>query len=186
MGGGEKALIEVEGVNLLERSLAVLRRLFGEVIVVTPRPEAIAASACGALLVEDLLEGCGPLGGIHAALRTCGAPHAFVAACDLACLDERAVAVVAGRAGTADVVMPRIAGRDQPLHAVYSKRLADEIETLLRGGRRAIRDLLTACDVLRLTETDFEGVPHLLSRFRNVNTPTDLEELRATLRSRER
>lgn len=182
MGGGEKALLELEGVTLLERVARVLSGLFDEVLVATPHPEALAGAAGGLPLVRDAHPGAGPLAGIHAALAASSRPHAFVASCDLPFLDGRVVSAIAARAGEADVVMPRIGGRYHPLHALYSTDLAGEADRLLGLGRRAVRALTDGRRVLYLTGADLAHLPGHERSFTNLNTPEDLEAARRALR----
>jgi len=182
MGGGEKALLELAGVTLLERMAQVLSGLFEEVLVATPHPETMAGAAGDLPVVQDVHPQAGPLAGIHAALAACSRPHAFVASCDLPFVDPEVVSVIAGRAGEADVVMPRIHGRFHPLHALYSRDLAGEADRLLGLGRRAVRALTDGCNVLYLTEEDFAHLPGHERSFTNVNTPEDLEAARRLLR----
>jgi molybdopterin-guanine dinucleotide biosynthesis protein A len=63
--GRDKALLELAGKPLVLHAVTKLKRLCAEVSVLSNNPELTRYGR----LVPDLHEGCGPLGGIEAALR---------------------------------------------------------------------------------------------------------------------
>ena len=63
--GRDKALLELAGKPLVLHAVTKLRRVCAEVSVLSDNPEL----ARYAPLVRDLHAGCGPMGGIEAALR---------------------------------------------------------------------------------------------------------------------
>ena len=63
--GTDKALVPLDGRTLLARALDLARSLTREVRIVGDKQKF----APFAPVVEDVFPGCGPLGGIHAALR---------------------------------------------------------------------------------------------------------------------
>jgi len=64
--GSDKALLELAGKPLVLHAVTKLQRLCAEVSVLSSNPELARFGP----LVRDLHEGCGPLGGIEAALRS--------------------------------------------------------------------------------------------------------------------
>jgi molybdopterin-guanine dinucleotide biosynthesis protein A len=170
LGGREKAFLDLGGETLFERTRAVLEGLFGPVLVVTDRPEPF--ERYGVRTVADVFPGCGPLAGLHAALRAVETEAVFLAACDLPHLDPRVVERIVSRAGGADAVVPHIGGRSEPLHALYARRAAATAESCLREGRRSMEAFLgTLSRVTRLTEDAFEGIEGFERSFTNVNDP---------------
>ncbi len=85
----------------------------------------------------------------------------------------------ARRVRAVDVVLPRVGGYDQPLHAVYSPACLPEALRLLDAGRLAMSGLLTAPElcVATLPEEYFVARGVAPSCFANVNTPDDLAAL---------
>jgi molybdopterin-guanine dinucleotide biosynthesis protein A len=181
MGGRDKAFAAVGGEPIAVRTVRLFRTLFPQVIVATNRPERY--HGLGVETVEDVFPGCGPLAGIHAAMRVAAHPHVFVAACDMPGLDADVIRFLLGRIGDADAdaVVPRWDDDIEPLHAVYAVRLLPRIEESLRAGRHALRDFLPRVRV------DYVGEDEL-SRFRgtarsmlNVNTPEELAAIGGSL-----
>src|SRR5262245_26997327 len=116
MGGRDKAFATVGGESIVARTARLFRSLFPQVLVATYHPSRFEALEVE--IVRDRFEGCGPLGGIHAAMLASRHPHLFVAACDMPSLDTETIALFVGRIGTADAIVPRWEDDIEPLHAV--------------------------------------------------------------------
>ena len=172
MGGRDKAFAAVDGEPIAARTLRLFCALFPQVVVATNRPERF--HTLGAETVDDEFRGCGPLAGIHAAMRLAQYPHVFVAACDMPGLDPDVIRFLVGRIGDADVVVPRWQDDIEPLHAVYAVRLLPHIETALRSGRHAIRDLLPELRVDYVGENELGRFRGTARSMLNVNTPEEL------------
>jgi molybdopterin-guanine dinucleotide biosynthesis protein A len=172
--GADKAAASIGGVTLLERAAGTLAGVFRDVVIVsaherptTPWPR-----------VPDLRTGCGPAGGIEAALlhaRASGHEGAFVLACDLPLVDETTVRAVLSSLGDSLAAVPvhDDGSRVEPLCAVYRVECLPVLARALDGGRYAARELLAAVG----------GVPVALSGavFLNVNTPADHARAAAVL-----
>ena len=106
--GADKAFVVLEGRTLLARALDVARAVTSDVRIVGDAGKFAAFAP----VVEDVFRGCGPLGGIHAALRASGAELnlrsavdvPFVSAGLLEFLIERA------RGSAAVVIVPCVGG----------------------------------------------------------------------------
>src|SRR5580693_5086169 len=84
--GRDKALVEMDGEPLWRRQVGVLHSAGAERVVVVRRreQEALDHPDC----VFDEFRDCGPLAGIHAALKIGGYPHVAVLAVDMPGIDE--------------------------------------------------------------------------------------------------
>ncbi len=178
MGGLDKGRLPFQGVPLAVRAVRLLSGLFQEVILVTNNPEAYTELSGSALLTTDLFEGCGPLGGLHAGLLASSRPAALCLACDLPNLSaefiRRQTELFLER--DCEVLLPRIRGEIEPLHAVYRKSLLGRIEGILNDGQGySIRRLFP---LARTEYLDLEDKPEVLRMFTNINLPEDLDALR--------
>lgn len=175
MGGRCKALLPFRGRPLIAGPLALLRGVFGGAAIIANDPAAYAG--LDARVIPDILEGKGPLGGIHAALAGCGGRPVFVAACDMPFLDEGLVRALAARwlrAGRG-AVLPRAGGLLEPLCGVYGPELAAPLAAFLRASPDlSVRAFLDTAEtrVLDLGEGTAARRP-----FANINFPRDLEAL---------
>ncbi len=177
MAGRRKAFLEVGGRTILDRLVEALGGIFGEVLLVTREPALYEGLSLR--VVADIHDGRSSLTGIHAGLFHCRSPFAFVVPCDTPFLQAPLVRRIVGEITPgADVIVPLIDGRYEPLCAVYSKRCLSAIEAQLERGCYRIFDFfegvrLETLSAGRIREVD----PDLLSFF-NVNTPDDLARSR--------
>jgi len=170
--GRDKALIEVGGKPLITRVAEVMRPLFPEVIVVTANTEVAVAAQLTA--IPDIYPKSGPLGGIHAALTHTQAPT-FCVACDMPCLDAGSINYLCGQFNGEDAIMPRIDGRPEPLHAIYSPTALPRIESELQRERvRGFEALLREWEVRWVPEVELRAIDPDLRGFENWNTPGDV------------
>ena len=179
MGGRDKAFAAVGGEAIAVRTLRIFRTLFPQVIVATNRPERYRAF--GVETVDDVFAGCGPLAGIHAAMRRASNPHVFVAACDMPGLDADVIRFLLARIGAADAIVPRWDRDIEPLHAVYAVRLLPLVEESLRAGRHALREFLPRVKVDYVAEDDLRRIRGTERSMLNVNTPEELAAVGGSL-----
>src|SRR5512143_1571568 len=175
MGGAAKGLLRVAGEPIAARSVALFRRLFGEVIVVANDPAPYAG--LGAPVVPDAVRGKGAPGGLHAALLAARTPWVFAAACDMPFLSERAIALLAARREGAAAVVPRFRGRLEPLHAFWSRACLPALERLLAAGDPSLRDLAREVGAVVVEEEGWRAADPAGRTFENANTPGDLARL---------
>jgi molybdopterin-guanine dinucleotide biosynthesis protein A len=179
MGGRDKAFAAVDGEPIAVRTIRLFRGLFPQVIVATNHADRYRA--LDVETVGDVYPGCGPLAGIHAAMRAARHPHVFVAACDMPGLDADVIRFLLARIGDADAVVPRWDDDIEPLHAVYAVRLVDRVEEALRAGRHAIRELLPRVRVDYVGEEELGRIRGTARSMLNVNTPEELAAVGGSL-----
>jgi molybdenum cofactor guanylyltransferase len=175
LGGEHKGLLVVDGRTILDAELGVLRSLFDEILLVANDPEPYRRF--GLPIVGDRRAGCGPLGGLHAALGAAGADRLFLCACDMPALSDDAVRLVVEGDPAADVVVPVVGGRPEPLHARYAKTCLEAIERALDSGRHKMAGFFLDLRVREIPEASLRAIDPELRFLRNVNTPEDLEAL---------
>lgn len=186
--GTPKAGLEWHGSTLLYRAAAVLARTVdGPVVVVAARGQELPELPAGIAVVEDPVDGLGPMQGLAAGLAALGdrAEAAFVCSTDLPFLHPAYVRrVLRGLTGGVDVVLPVAHGFRQPLAAAYRTGLAGLVADLLRQGNQRPGMLFEHCAVTRLDDAALladvavaEYDPGLESVV-NVNTPEDYRAAR--------
>lgn len=176
-----------EGPTLLGHTLAVLRPLCAELIVVLNDPEAWADLP--ARLVGDAYPDSGALGGIVSGLEASAHAVAIVVAADLPLLNGDLLAAMVGMLGDADALLPRSPapgrarnGQDlEPLHALYRRSCREPLAQALRAGERRI---IAALAGLRVRTPDLDELrPYDRNghSFININTPDDLARVLETI-----
>ncbi|MGH2358893.1 MAG: molybdenum cofactor guanylyltransferase, partial [Candidatus Limnocylindria bacterium] len=121
----------------------------------------------------------GSLGGIFSGLQAAPGDAALTVACDMPFLHPDVIRLVAARAGEADVVIPRVGGQLETLHACYAKTCLPPIERRLRSGRLKIVGFFDEVRVVEIAEADVARYRQPAVAFMNVNTPEELARARA-------
>src|SRR3990170_8856886 len=135
--GKDKGSLTLGRMPLAQKALETLGAMFEELIYVTNDP--LTAPAWPRIkLAKDEIPHLGPLGGILAGLKVSKAPRAFVVGYDMPLILPSLVKLLVGREPGADIVVPRSAGRFEPLHAVYSRNCVPVIADQLAAGDRRI------------------------------------------------
>jgi len=176
MGGRPKALMELGGRRIIDRVADVVREVADDVLLVTNTPELYASLDLP--MVPDAFPDHGSLGGIYSGLRAATGDAAFTVACDMPFLMTEVARLVTGRAGEADVVVPRVGEQWETLHACYAKSCLGPIEKRLRAGRLKIVGFYDEVRVLPIEAGEVARfrAPEIV--FMNVNTPEELEAAR--------
>jgi molybdenum cofactor guanylyltransferase len=188
--GVSKAALEWHGSTLLYRTAALLSRTVdGPVVVVAAPGQQLPELPLGVQVVEDPVEGLGPMCGVATGLAAVGdlAPAAFVCSTDMPFLHPAFINRVLHEFAIADtdVVLPMAQGFRQPLAAVYRTGLASLIENLALGGELRLGMLFEHCRVQRIDSEELLADAVLarldadLESVMNLNTPDEYEAARA-------
>ncbi|HEY8346122.1 MAG TPA: molybdenum cofactor guanylyltransferase [Symbiobacteriaceae bacterium] len=171
--GCNKALLPFQGKPLIQHTAERLRNCLAQVVVVSPAPDRFGF--LGLPVVSDRRPGLGPMAGLEAALAVSPYPYVFLCACDMPFLNEGLVRYQVGLAGEGEIIIPRVSGLYEPLHAVYSRSTLPRVQALLDGGRHSLLDLLPGSRLRVVTEAEIRpfGDPNRL--FFNCNTPEDIQ-----------
>jgi molybdenum cofactor guanylyltransferase len=174
--GTDKAFVLLDGRTLLARMLEVARSLTPEVAIVGDS----AKFAAFAPVVEDVFPGCGPLGGIHAALRASRTELNVILAVDVPFVSSTLLTYLVSRAqgSQSASTVACAAGGYQPLCAVYRRTFADTAEEALRAGRYKIDSLFQNGRTQVISEEELKTAGFSPRIFRNLNTPEELAEAR--------
>jgi len=166
-GGRDKGALLVDGQTIRERQITMLSEVADEVLIVGPGH------------VEDRVPGCGPMGGVHAALSAAQHDTVFVIACDMPYVTAPFAAHLLDLARDADAVVPRTERGLHPLCAVYTRACREPLARRLAAGMLQMKGLLDEVRVRVIEAADIEvfGDRHRL--LANVNTPADYASLEA-------
>ena len=174
--GRDKALIQIEGVRMVDRVAAALAAA-GCSNVVAVGPRQLAGDLAH---IDDLYPGEGPLGGVLTAMGSMASMGSMgswlcVVACDLPWLDVDSIAALHRAAASAaaagqnaaevDVVVART-DRIEPLCALWNPSCRDAVQQAFDSGERSLLEVFKMLNVIE--------VPVHPLALRNVNTPEDL------------
>jgi molybdenum cofactor guanylyltransferase len=175
--GRDKAFVEHDGETLLTTALTLARGVADQVCIVGSR-EKFAAFG---VVVEDEFRDCGPLGGIHAALRSSETELNLMLAVDMPFVPAgflQYLVLQARDAPMAYVIIPRPENRWQPLCAVYRRSFAEAAEEALRAGRNRIDLIFESTPLLVIDDEKLKHAGFSSDIFLNLNSPSDLASAR--------
>ncbi len=171
--GADKALLPLGDGNFLTVALRNARSVCSEPVIVG---DSIRYGKFGTA-VDDRFNGCGPLGGIHAAL--CGSRRDWnlVLSVDLPMMTPEFLHWLVRQAAAGDdlVTVPRLHGRSQTVCAVYRKSILPVVEQALIAGDFKVGRIYSAVPVRYISEEEIGAAGFQEDIFRNVNTPEDYE-----------
>ena len=186
--GAAKAGLEWHGSTLLYRAAAVMARsVDGPVVVVAAPGQELPELPAGVAVVEDPVEGLGPMQGLAAGLAALAdrAETAFVCSTDLPFLHPAYVRrVLRALTDDVDVALPVARGFRQPLAAAYRTGIAGLVADLLGQGMQKPGMIFKHCAVTQLDDAALLQDPALgkfdpeLESVVNVNTPEDYRAAR--------
>jgi molybdenum cofactor guanylyltransferase len=173
--GSDKALLSLGDQTLLERTLRMVSTITSKVRVVGPR----VRYGQFAETVEDIYEGCGPLGGIHAALKATDSDLNLMLSVDMPLMSAPFLNWLIQQAanGREMITVPNAAGGQQPLCAVYRRSVLEAVEHALKSGQYKIGRLFAQVPTRVIAEEEITAAGFLPAIFRNVNTPEEFDEL---------
>lgn len=180
--GRDKALLEIGGETLLQRTVRVVRSVVPAVIVLGP-PER-AEQVAGVDVLQDERTGIGPLGGICTVLKARPSCAALVVAVDMPFLSAPLLGYLIELAGDVDLVLPIIGGRGQQLHAIYGQACLPHIESQIAHDDYKIDRFFSRVRVRQVFDDEASRFDPGLRSFRNVNTQQAWDEARTELQAR--
>jgi len=181
--GRDKALLEIDGLQMVARTALLLGPLVAAITMVGPREPNLRFPYDS---VPDDVPGLGPLGGIATALRATSHDWNLILGCDLPYLTRpwlRFLIIKAFRS-SADVMLPKSDRGPEPLCAVYHARCAPVISAALERGVRKVTEGLAGLVIETLPHAEWKAFDSDGSLFKNMNSPADYEWARARLKGK--
>ena len=172
LGGCDKSALLVDGRAILDRQIDTLTPLVEDLMIVGHSVN-VTHLIPGARVIADIVPGCGPLGGLHAALTSARSEVLFLVACDMPYVSSAFVEHLLSLAGEADAIVPQTERGYHPLCAVYTRACLEPAAAQLADRRLKMLELLdrVRVRVVPIEEIRCFGAPDRL--LANVNTPAD-------------
>ena len=179
--GSDKALLPLGSENLLQRALQTIGAVCENPVIVG---DSGRYGDFGAV-VEDRVPGCGPLGGIHAALSVSRTDRNVILSVDTPLMSTEFLRWLVGCSARGDELafVPQTKGRTQPLCAVYRKALLPVVERALAAGEFKVDRVFTQVPTRYLSDAEIHAAGFDNEIFDNVNTPDEYERLKHRFRS---
>ena len=174
--GRDKAFVELGGKALIERVIEGSANLGqSETILITNKPAQYAH--LGLPMFRDILADKGSLGGIYTALLKDANEFVLALACDMPFISTELLRFMIRQVSEdTDIVVPRVDGYPQGLHAIYKKTCIAPIAEQLAANRLKIIRFYDQMRVRYLDEADYAAFDPQGRSFANLNTPEELAE----------
>jgi len=180
--GRDKLAEDMGGRTLLQRVVDAIGPLSNDIVIaIAPGQPAPELSPASPQIVTDVYPGKGTLGGIYTGLVSSHCFHSLVVAGDMPFLNISLLRYMIDIASGFDVVIPRINGMLEPLHAVYSKNCIGPMREQIERDELRIRIFLDRVKVRYLEEAEVEEFDPDRMSFFNINTRDDLRKARVLL-----
>jgi molybdopterin-guanine dinucleotide biosynthesis protein A len=171
--GRDKAALSLDGRTLLEHALEIVRSICPQVFILGSQE---LYGSYGPV-IEDIFPGCGPLGGIHAALSHSPTRFNLILAVDTPFIKTEFLAWLVEKAAQSQAVVtaPSLQGFMQPLCAVYAREFLPIAEAALKSGNYKIVPLFPEGKTTAVTEKEMARFAFTPEMFENLNTPEDFQ-----------
>jgi molybdopterin-guanine dinucleotide biosynthesis protein A len=191
MGGGDKCLRDLGGKSMLAHVVDRFAPQVGN-LVINANGDPARFGAFGFPVVADVVGGyAGPLAGVLSGMRwsaenAAGSGAIVTVSTDAPFLPldltEKLQSAVADRAGT--IALATSGGEIHPVVGLWPVTLADDLAQHLEQGIRKVLDWTDrhSCVAVDFPFLRFHG--RMIDPFFNANTPDELDEARALIRSR--
>jgi molybdopterin-guanine dinucleotide biosynthesis protein A len=181
-GGRDKGALIVDGRSIRAHQLAVLTQIAFDVMIVGGEPAAADRTAVPVRMIADRVRGCGPLGGLHAALTEARGDATVILACDMPFVSAAFLAHLLALTSGADAVVPRTDRGYHPLCAAYTRACVEPIARRLADGRLKMTGLFDDIHIRVVTMEEMCAFGDPGALVANVNTPAEYRGLEALQR----
>ena len=173
--GRDKLSLPQNGVTVLEAAVERFSEKFDKVYISVN--EASRYENINVPKIEDIYKDCGPLGGLHAALKICEGEGVFLSASDLPFSSPEIAEKMIEMTGDYDICITADEnGRFEPLFGFYRKSVLETAEELLKKGTYKMIALYDKHPPLILTPAML-GEIWDAKNFENMNCPEDFDRL---------
>jgi molybdopterin-guanine dinucleotide biosynthesis protein A len=160
--GRDKARLNHKGVTFLENSINLIKKVTDSVVVSGREDQLAGLSLEGIILVEDIIPGIGPLGGIYSAM-TIPAERYLIAAVDMPFISPELLGQMVASKGNAVACHN---GRLQPVCCLLERQLVPLMDEQINRGDFSIMSLLRRIKFSTIEAGSAEEV-------RDIDTPED-------------
>lgn len=174
--GTDKSFVPLLGKLMIEHVIGRLADLGqDETLLVTNRPAEYANLDLP--MFGDVIPDKGSLGGIYSAIHYSHSPYTLVIACDMPFVNPALLRyMISLREGDHfDVIVPRVDGYPEGLHAIYSKMCLAPIRSRLDANQLKVIGFYDDVRIRYLDEMEYSRFDPKRLSFQNINTPEELK-----------
>jgi len=174
--GDNKIMKTLGSASLLEQVVSSVGSISNEILIVAAE-ERLVPKLTGypnLRVVTDIYPGKGPLGGIYTGLKVSATFLNLVVAADMPFLNKALLRYMLELVNGVDLVIPRVGGQVEPLHAVYTQDCIAAIEQMMKEGELGVHNLCSRINVRYVEADEIARFDPEQRSFFNINTEGDL------------
>ena len=179
--GQDKAFLKIGNTRLIDSILQEMHTVFKRVILITN--EKVKYEYLEIPMFEDLVKGFGPLGGIYTGLMSIPDQAGFFVACDMPHINRQLVRYMVDIKGNHRAVVPAVADKIEPLHAIYFQSCLKPIKHLIDTNRYQVRLFFDSIPVRYVKEDEIRKFCCPSKAFLNINTPDEFAKIKSLITS---
>ena len=176
--GQEKYFFTYEGKTFIERLVGSLSGVVDEIVIVARDPVQCTRfrEIGGITCINDIRQGLGPIGGLHAGSLAVKGELVFVSACDMPCIDAAVVSYLFEAIGQHEAAIPQWnEWMLEPLHAVYRRTAL--LTYLESHTSLSLRAMIQSMDTRYIPVDELRAFDPDLRTFTNINKLEELEHI---------
>ncbi|MFC4102261.1 molybdenum cofactor guanylyltransferase [Paenibacillus xanthanilyticus] len=157
--GENRAFYELEGQMLIQKQIREMQACCSDITIVTDQPGAFLRVVDRSIrIISDYYPGSGPMSGMHAGLALAKNRSVWLLGCHMPYPSAAAAKLLWERqTGGIDAILPLVEGAPHPLHGIYDRDCASQLEALLSQGSTTKADLLETIRWKPLEEAEFRS-----------------------------
>lgn len=179
--GQNKAFADIGGIRMIDRIAEKMKNIFEQVILISNEKERY--EYIGIPVIEDLIKGLGPIGGIYTGLMSMSNQAGFFIACDMPFVNEQLIRYMIGIRDDHAAIVPMVAGNAEPLHAIYSKSCLSTIKKLIDSNTYRVKLSYEKMPVRYIREDEIEKFCVPNKAFSNINTPDEFRNIQPLIKT---
>ena len=178
----DKAFLQISGVRLIEHIAEEMKRVFTRVILVTNQEKDFEYLKLP--MVEDLIKGLGPIGGIYTGLRSISEQAGVFVACDMPLLHKGLIRYMVDLIDNHAAVVPSVGEWVEPLYALYTRSCLETIKDLIDEKRYQVKLFYDRVSVRYVREDEIRRFCSPDEAFLNINTPEEFARIQSLVKAR--
>ena len=168
--GTDKGMILLNGKKFIEHIINALSPNVNQIIIIANNDNY---NELGYKVYKDLIEDSGPLGGIYTGLKLSTTEKNIVLSCDTPFITTEFIKFIISNSNDSEITVPVFKNNTEPLCAVYSKNITQNIYDLIVNNELKMQNVLKK---FKTKELQINSNHTMFSEnlFQNINTPQEL------------
>lgn len=169
--GQDKGLMKIKGIEIIKYLIKTTELLTNQITIISNNKEY---EKFGYSVVHDLINDIGPIGGLYTGLKTSKSDINLVLSCDVPLVSvELLEALLKANTSNLNGIVAKHNDKVHPLIGLYSKKLLNHIEGLIKSERYSMKGIYQLDCVM---VNDLSCFPK--KEFLNLNAMNDIEEFK--------